>query len=84
MYDHFLQAFDLQTNQVPERYSTSAVTRGRKESRDREMREMNGQRSFRWDLLVHYISDTGIREHKHQHIPRDHLVSTRETSTWAQ
>ena len=39
MSDHFLKAFDLQTNQVPERYSTSAVTRGRKESRDRQIDE---------------------------------------------
>lgn len=51
-------------------------------SRDRQMREMNGQKSFGYDLLVHYISHTGIMECKYQHVPSDHLVSTRETSTW--
>lgn len=39
MSDNFLKAFALQTNQVPERYSTSAVTRGRKASRDRQIDE---------------------------------------------
>lgn len=57
----------------------------RKEEEQRQTVEGDGWSAEFWvGSAGTYQIQEGVREHKYQHVPHDHFVSTKETRTWAQ